>query len=490
MLLLTFIASVLYMGSYCDLTAQDVEALASPLDCPKIGASNPEAASPSPEPVSAVKQDRPDAAPQNFSLESTSIDAPGTPTFSLTGPDVTNPFAHPSPRFLAIGSDGYLLHRVLGDEKIVLHNDQLLVLFDIHEPMTVELHAEGSTPILGSPIGDGIYRFCVSQVLAIGINHVRLNVGFETPAIGMNAETIPLELDYQPVTDLVSIRNENAQRRHFLSSIFRQRNEFSTTSLEFFKSFLCNQSGPYDVCCPYNELDTIFRRNSESQVQAHGLVPHVERSVPFGFLGITLNAQVSLDYTVTKKEPQTRPSIFGATGSEIATMAKISEEDLSLVEDQMAQAENVWKTRKIVSRVQFKSPAVFTRTEYARSAQEVPQTGMVLLEGMELTATGDGHWELTIPYLEPKTPTTLHLQIQLTSDGRTWYPITIQPIRIESYTTSDLDETASSSNGKPIVCKGFSPMLRDANGLILQARRRGFAEFGYGFSAIRETSRY
>lgn len=183
--------------------------------------------------------------------------------------------------------------------------------------------------------------------------------------------------------------------------------------------------------------------------------------------------------------------------------AQRDEDRLGKFEDDLAIAESVWQTNKVVSHVIFDAPAYFAQNGYGPSGEEDARNGLVLLEGMELSTQASGHWELKIPYIKSATPLVLHLQIQFkTADGY-WKPLTIQPICFKAgvpcidpsdcncarstMNNGDQSVRCECSDGQPMMTvHGYSPILRREVGGFTDVRRRGSAVFGHGYSALED----
>ncbi len=206
----------------------------------------------------------------------------------------------------------------------------------------------------------------------------------------------------------------------------------------------------------------------------------------------TVNAQ-SLDSQPNQPLPD-QPS------TSLRKVAQQGEDLLSKFEDDLRIAEAVWHADQVVSHVIFDAPAYFTQNGYGTAGQEDARSGLVLLEGMELSTQANGHWELKIPYIKSKTPVVLHLQIQFKTDQGEWKPLTIQPICFkagrpcidpndcgcsDNADGSQSVRCACAEDGQPLVTvHGFSPLLRREVGVFTDVRRRGSAVFGHGYSAL------
>ncbi len=213
------------------------------------------------------------------------------------------------------------------------------------------------------------------------------------------------------------------------------------------------------------------------------------------------NATVNATENVQPVDSQSNQPQPDQPSTSLRKVAQQGEDLLNKFEDDLRIAESVWHTDKVVSHVIFDAPAYFTQNGYGIAGQEDARTGLVLLEGMELSTQANGHWELKIPYIKSKTPVVLHLQIQFKTDQGEWKPLTIQPICFKGgrpcvdpndcgCESGDANESqivrcACAENGQPLVTMhGYSPLLRREVGVFTDVRRRGSAVFGHGYAAL------
>ncbi|MEZ6135375.1 MAG: hypothetical protein R3C53_10745 [Pirellulaceae bacterium] len=174
----------------------------------------------------------------------------------------------------------------------------------------------------------------------------------------------------------------------------------------------------------------------------------------------------------------------------LAGLSQLRAEQLAQLELDMADSEASFRTDHVVSSVVFDAPAIFTRKGYGRASQEDAKLGLLLLEGMQLQTAANGHWQLTIPFVPPQSPSELRLQIQfLTADGR-WKSLTVQPICFDPMETCGSDQadcgcdSCSRENFRTIT--GYSAILEREAGFFTEVRRRGSVTFGHGFAGLED----
>lgn len=133
--------------------------------------------------------------------------------------------------------------------------------------------------------------------------------------------------------------------------------------------------------------------------------------------------------------------------------------------------------RKVVSTVEFDTPAMFSATTLAGDRNGATVGDLTILEGMKLDVYGDGSYALSFKYLRPSKPVTLHLQMQYWIDEESgWKTLTIPPIWINPAHIDPKQQV------KDYSYSGQSRALERSSGYVQKARRTGSAVTGYGLN--------
>jgi hypothetical protein len=133
--------------------------------------------------------------------------------------------------------------------------------------------------------------------------------------------------------------------------------------------------------------------------------------------------------------------------------------------------------KKVVSTVEFDTPAMFAATTLAGDRNGATFGDLTILEGMKLDVYGDGSYALSFKYLRPSKPVTLHLQMQYWIDEESgWKTLTLPPIWINPAHIDPKQQVNDYSYS------GHSRALERSSGYVQKARRTGSAVTGYGLN--------
>jgi|GEM_PF-2446707 len=133
--------------------------------------------------------------------------------------------------------------------------------------------------------------------------------------------------------------------------------------------------------------------------------------------------------------------------------------------------------KKVVSTVEFDTPAMFAATTLAGDRNGATFGDLTILEGMKLDVYGDGRYALSFKYLRPGKPVTLHLQMQYWIDEDSgWKTLTLPPIWINPAHIDPKQQVNDYSYS------GHSRALERSSGYVQKARRTGSAVTGYGLN--------
>ena len=153
-------------------------------------------------------------------------------------------------------------------------------------------------------------------------------------------------------------------------------------------------------------------------------------------------------------------------------------EALELLQDRTM---NCLTAKKVVSTVEFDTPAIFTGTTFTGDRNGPLASDLTIIEGMKLDVYGDGRYALHFNYLRPSKPVTLHLQMQCWIDEESgWKTLTLPPMRINPAHIDPKDQVNEYSY------LGHSRALERSSGYVQKARRTGTAVIGYGLRSTAE----
>lgn len=135
----------------------------------------------------------------------------------------------------------------------------------------------------------------------------------------------------------------------------------------------------------------------------------------------------------------------------------------------------------------WNDPAHFAQPDYGLDGMPVPRGAAVLYEGMSLVVHEGGQYELRYVVEAPRTPVTIHLQLQVTVEEVLVGTVTLPPVTLRH--DNDFPNPVRSGGLPPRIptrtwqvrSTGYSPVLRKLSGqnrVGMAVTRVGAARFG------------
>ncbi len=413
-----------------------------------------------------------------------------------------------TPRIVAAGTEQSGLAPIGTNAKIIDIQSTLMVQFaNIPANATIIANAGEFGSMRGESLSNGCFRFPVESALATGRHRLTFHT-IDEQACGLSSpDSEPLWVDLYNAQSQINYQYTSAHRRKAIIDHIDQQIRDDQIA-DAIKSILIvptgqlptekvkpepirvpapvsNKSGESDSSLPSPKNDSCSGEpkagNDQSTTNNNFSMAHSQSRTQ-------LVRHLSAHATPSSPaQPASAPvTMLTESWNRIEKQARSTAGELEQIETHQENARRAFLTNRVVSQVTFDAPAYFPVISFGPNSQEDARHGLVILEGMTLEATASGKLKLTFKYIPPTQPCTLRLQLQFRSEhGAPWKTLTVPP--------SELKQSASREcchDQQSYSCEFDSPAIARNAGMIVEARRRGSANFGYGYTNLLDQRGY
>lgn len=324
--------------------------------------------------------------------------------------------------------------------------------------------------IKGSPVKNapGCYDFALDKLLATG-RHRLVFRAVELSGCGIaSSDSEPLWIDLYHAPSQIKVDAIHALRRKnlldSLNSVISENKKWDMSYAEV-RSNLEKSLAPPQMNKTSNTADV---KDNKATANPPALPMQMEK--PDGAEQQNISAT---------NEPSAK--VISASEESPNFVAR-AQAELEAIEARQRAARQAVLTSTFVADVVFDTPANFPRLRHGPNAQEEAQDGLVILEGMRVQAAANGNVRLTFNYIPTEVPTTLRLQLQFRDEANgAWKTLTIPPTQLKLSNSRECCRDQATYQ-----CEFYSAAVERSAGHISEVRRRGSAQFGFGYEALLE----